>query len=168
MGEAPHYPKRSDSYHGFAIKTILGHRMDLGKRRMGPEGARVSSHLVVRTQSKQQFSITNNMKRHISILGLFVCLGLTTVMTGITGCAGSRSQRSTGESIDDTATTGRVKAALHGDSQYKYPDVEVHTFKGLTQLSGFVASGEQKSRASSIAKGVEGVRSVENNITIKP
>ncbi len=101
-------------------------------------------------------------------MGLAICLGVATAVTGLTGCAGSRSQRSTGESIDDTATTARVKSALHGDAQYKYPDVEVHTFKGTTQLSGFVASGEQKSRASTIARGVEGVRNVENNITIKP
>lgn len=108
------------------------------------------------------------MKKAGYILSLAVGLGIATAVTGLTGCAGTRTERSTGESIDDTATTGRVKAALKKDVQYKYPDVEVHTFKGTTQLSGFVATSEQKSRAGSIAKTVEGVRDVQNNITVKP
>jgi len=84
------------------------------------------------------------------------------------GCAGNRYERSTGESIDDTSTTARVKSALRGDSMYKYPDVDVTTFKGTVQLSGFVASGEQKDRATDIAKNVEGVREIKNNISVKP
>lgn len=107
------------------------------------------------------------MKIQFFKLSLCLCLGVATAVTGITGCSGTRAERSTGESIDDTATTGRVKAALHKDV-YKYPDVEVHTFKGTTQLSGFVSTSEQKSRAGSIAKTAEGVKTVENNITVKP
>jgi osmotically-inducible protein OsmY len=84
------------------------------------------------------------------------------------GCAaGNRYERSTGESIDDTATTGRVKSALGNDALCKYPDVKVTTFKGTVQLSGFVDTREQKSRASEIAKGVEGVKEVKNKITVK-
>src|SRR6185369_5864728 len=71
------------------------------------------------------------------------------------GCAGDRYHQSTGESIDDTATTARVKKALHEDSQYKYDDVKVTTFKGTTQLSGFADSRDAKSRAAEIAKTVE-------------
>jgi osmotically-inducible protein OsmY len=82
------------------------------------------------------------------------------------GCAGNKYERSTGESIDDSATTGRVKSAL-GHDAYKYPDVKVTTFKGTVQLSGFVESREQKSRAGDIAKGVEGAKEVKNNITVK-
>ncbi|HEY1172173.1 MAG TPA: BON domain-containing protein [Verrucomicrobiae bacterium] len=84
------------------------------------------------------------------------------------GCAGSRSERSTGESIDDRATVMRVKSALHNDAIYKYPDVEVASFKGSVQLSGFVDNNEQKSRASDLAKNVEGVKELRNNITVKP
>ncbi len=108
------------------------------------------------------------MKPQVYTLLLSLCLGVATAVTGLTGCAGTRSSRSTGESIDDTATTGRVKSALRGDTQYKYPDVEVHTFKGTTQLSGFVNTREQKSRAADLAKNVDGVKNVENNITVKP
>ena len=72
------------------------------------------------------------------------------------GCAGSRYERSTGESIDDSATTGRVKSALGNI-----------TFKGTVQLSSFVDTRDQKSRAADIAKGVERVKEVKNNITLK-
>src|SRR5215204_425493 len=83
-----------------------------------------------------------------------VALGLVLLMTG---CAGSRYERSTGESIDDRATTARVKSALGDDPMYKYPDVKVTTFKGTVQLSGFVETRDQKSKAVDIAKPVVGV-----------
>src|SRR3954468_3535917 len=108
------------------------------------------------------------MKQATYTLSLAMCLGIATAVTGLTGCSGTRTERSTGESIDDTAITGRVKSALHKDIEYKYPDVEVHTFKGTAQLSGFVATSAQKSRAGTIAKTVQGVREVQNNITVKP
>jgi hyperosmotically inducible protein len=83
------------------------------------------------------------------------------------GCAGDNYNRSTGESVDDTATTARVKRALSGDGVFRYPDVKVTTFKGTVQLSGFVQTGEQKDRATELAKKVEGVKDVENRITVK-
>ena len=84
------------------------------------------------------------------------------------GCAGSRYERSTGESIDDRATVSRVKNALSNDAVYKYPDVSVTSFKGSVQLSGFVDNQEQKSRAGDITKGVEGVKELKNSISVKP
>lgn len=91
----------------------------------------------------------------------------TSTVIGVTGCAGDRYHESTGESIDDTAITGRVKSALGNDTMYKYPDVKVTTFKGTVQLSGFVDTSAQKSHASALAKNAAGVRDVENNITVK-
>ena len=89
-------------------------------------------------------------------------------IVGLAGCtAGDRYHQSTGEHVDDTATTMRVKSALHDDATYKYPDVKVTTFKGTVQLSGFVDSRAQRSQAASIAKNVEGVRDVVNSITVK-
>ncbi len=96
-----------------------------------------------------------------------MALVLATAAPVLTGCAGNRYKESTGEQIDDSATTMRVKNALHKDTVYKYPDVKVSTFKGTVQLSGFVNDGEQKSRAMELAKNVEGVREVVNSITIK-
>src|SRR6185437_3179294 len=83
------------------------------------------------------------------------------------GCAGDRYHESTGESIDDTAITARVKKALHSDAQYKYEDVKVTTFKGTVQLSGFADSRDAKNRAGDLARNVEGAKDVENNITVK-
>lgn len=91
----------------------------------------------------------------------------TATIVGVTGCAGDRYNQSTGEHIDDTATTGRIKGALDNDSMYKYPDVKVTTFKGTAQLSGFVDNREEKSRAGMLAKNTAGVKDVVNNITIK-
>ncbi|HEY0456405.1 MAG TPA: BON domain-containing protein [Verrucomicrobiae bacterium] len=90
------------------------------------------------------------------------------LLLGVTGCAtGSRYQQSTGERIDDHADSSRVRKALADDTQYKYGDVNVQTFKGVVQLSGFVNSRDQKNRAGDLAKRVEGIKSVENNITVK-
>ena len=103
----------------------------------------------------------------IKVFSLVACLGALPMLTLVTGCAGDRYHQSTGESIDDHGITMRVKSALSNDAEYKYPDVNVDTFKGVTQLSGFVNTHAQKSRAATLAKGVEGVKDVENNITVK-
>ena len=101
------------------------------------------------------------------VLALALCLGAVPVLTVITGCAGDRYHQSTGEDIDDHGITSRVKDALSNDAQYKYEGVQVVTFKGTVQLSGFVDTSDQKSRARDLAKGVEGVKDVDNNITVK-
>ena len=107
------------------------------------------------------------MKLKMQAVGLAICLGASASILGFTGCAGNRYEQSTGEHIDDTATSMRVKKALGNDPEYKYGQVEVKTFKGTTQLSGFADSRDAKSRAAEIAKTVEGVKNVVNNITVK-
>ena len=107
------------------------------------------------------------MKLKMKSIGIAVWLGTCAALVITTGCAGDRYHQSTGEHIDDKATSVRVKSALGDDTQYKYPSVEVKTFKGTAQLSGFVNNRDQKARAGDIAKRVEGVREVENNITVK-
>ena len=107
------------------------------------------------------------MQLRMNSLGLALGLAVTTALASLCGCAGNRYEQSTGEHIDDKATSMRVKKALHEDGEYKYPGVEVTTFKGTTQLSGFVNSREQKRRAGDLAKNVEGVKNLENNITVK-
>ena len=104
--------------------------------------------------------------KHINNLAAAFFLVTATVL-GVTGCAGDRYHESTGESIDDTAITARVKSALGKDALFKYPDVRVTTFKGTVQLSGFVDNRAQKAQAELLAKNIEGAKSVENNITVK-
>ena len=104
----------------------------------------------------------------LSVLGLVLSLGAMPLLLGLTGCAtGSRYEQSSGERVDDQATSSRVKAALGDDTQYKYGAVNVETFKGTVQLSGFVNSRDQKNRAGDLAKNVSGVKQVTNNITVQ-
>jgi osmotically-inducible protein OsmY len=103
--------------------------------------------------------------KKINVLCVIFALGVS-AMGGLTGCAGDRYHESTGEYVDDSSITARVKSAL-GDDSYKYPDVKVTSFKGTVQLSGFVDDRAQKERAASIAKSVQGVKDVDNNITVK-
>ena len=103
----------------------------------------------------------------LKVLALIVGLGSLALVCGVTGCAGDRYTQSTGEHIDDRAISSRVKKALGEDTQYKYEAVNVETFKGTAQLSGFVNSRDQKNRAGDLAKQVQGVREVVNNITVK-
>jgi osmotically-inducible protein OsmY len=103
--------------------------------------------------------------KNMKILCLAFVLGVSAV-AGLSGCAGDRYHESTGEYVDDSSLTARVKDAL-GQDAYKYPDVKVTTFKGTVQLSGFVDVRDQKERAGTIAKGVQGVKDVDNNITVK-
>lgn len=87
----------------------------------------------------------------------------------IAGCSSTPSQRSTGQFVDDGALTAKVKTAIAGDAGLgTATDVNVTTYRGVVQLSGFVENAEMSSRAVSIAQGVEGVRSVQNDLRVKP
>lgn len=97
-----------------------------------------------------------------------LCLGLPVAATMVTGCAGDRYSRSTGQYIDDKTLAMHVNSALNDNAEYKLGDVNVQVFRGTVQLSGFVNTRDQKEKAGQIAKGVEGVRGVENNLTVKP
>ena len=108
-----------------------------------------------------------NTGKTLKALALIACLGALPLVGGLTGCAGDRYNQSTGQRIDDNRTAERVKEALGHDPQYKYDGVNVVAFKGVLQLSGFVNTKAQKSAAGDIAKKIEGVREVENNITVK-
>ena len=107
------------------------------------------------------------MGRVLKLSALILSLGALATLGGLTGCAGDRYTQSTGERIDDKGDSSRVRSALSDDTQYKYNDVKVQTFKGVVQLSGFVNSRDQKNRAGDLAKKVECVKEVENNITVK-
>jgi len=83
------------------------------------------------------------------------------------GCAGSRTRESTGEFVDDNVLTAKVKAALFADKDVSGFQVNVETFKGVVQLSGFVDTAAQARKAVEIAKGVSGVKEVKNSILLK-
>jgi osmotically-inducible protein OsmY len=92
---------------------------------------------------------------------------LALVAASILGCAGSSTKESTGEYFDDTWITTKVKAALLEDQQVKSNEVNVETFKGVVQLSGFVSSNAAMQQAVKVTRGIQGVTSVKNDMRIK-
>ena len=85
----------------------------------------------------------------------------------LSGCAGSSTKESTGGCIDDTVITTKVKTALFSDKDIKSSEINVQTFKGRVQLSGFVSSSADAKRAVEVTRKVQGVRVVENDMQIK-
>jgi osmotically-inducible protein OsmY len=83
------------------------------------------------------------------------------------GCASTQNRESTGEYVDDTAITAKVKTAIFNEDSLKTMQISVKTFKGEVQLSGFVNSASVVKRAGEVARGVNGVTSVKNDLLIK-
>jgi osmotically-inducible protein OsmY len=104
-------------------------------------------------------------RKVIPLLALILSAGSIASITS--GCAGTTTKESTGEYVDDAAITTKVKSALAKDETVKASEVSVETFKGIVQLSGFVNTSEEKSRAGKLASGVPGVKDVKNNIQVK-
>jgi len=89
-----------------------------------------------------------------------------TLVTAV-GCGSTHKQEGTGEYVDDSVITSKVKAAILGDAALKVAEINVETFKGVVQLSGFVSSQAAANRAVEVARGVAGVISVKNDMRIK-
>ena len=83
------------------------------------------------------------------------------------GCASTAKTEGTGEYVDDTVITGKVKAAILREPTLKSAEVNVETFKGIVQLSGFISSQANADTAVTVAKSVSGVKSVKNDMRIK-
>lgn len=105
------------------------------------------------------------MGRHI--LSAFTAAGLLCAAAPLLSCSSTRTHESTGEYVDDSAITGKVKAAILQDPALKTLQISVKTFKGVVQLSGFVDSKEMISRAGEVAGKVSGVREVKNDLIVK-
>ena len=103
------------------------------------------------------------VKKH-RILSILICIGLIAVFVG---CASTRKSESTGEYVDDSTITTKVKAAIFNDPALKVFQINVETFKGDVQLSGFVDSAQHVNKAGEVARGVGGVKSVKNNLIVK-
>ena len=89
------------------------------------------------------------------------------LILALVACAPTAKREGTGEFVDDSLITTKVKAALVADPDVKATEVNVETFKGTVQLSGFVSSKEAIAKAAQIARGVSGVKSVKNDMTVK-
>lgn len=102
-----------------------------------------------------------NLFKRVTLF-LFSCCLLV-----LAGCASTATTEGTGEYVDDTVITSKVKAEIFNDANLKSREINVETFKGVVQLSGFVASPGDSSKAAGIARGVKGVKSVRNDILVK-
>jgi osmotically-inducible protein OsmY len=105
-----------------------------------------------------------NMARN-NIAALLVAALMTAGL--VAGCSSTPTQQSTGEAIDDGVVTAKVKAALIEDPVTKAHQINVETFKGQVQLSGFVESDEARARALQLAREVEGVKKVKDSMEVR-
>ena len=92
--------------------------------------------------------------------------GIVLMATAL-GCASTAKQEGTGEYVDDTVITGKVKAAIFNEPTLKSAEINVETFKGIVQLSGFVSSPAAEKTAVAVAGKVGGVKSVKNDMRQK-
>jgi len=98
--------------------------------------------------------------RYLSIV-LILCASLAL------GCASTSTQEGMGEYVDNSVITGKVKAAIAEDSTLRVTEINVETYKGVVQLSGFADTQTDINRAGALARGIEGVKSVTNDMKLK-
>ena len=103
------------------------------------------------------------MKHYGTTMTLLAALMLATV----TGCASGGKQETVGQYIDDATVTAGVKAAIGADPRLKATEINVETYQGVVQLSGFVSSAEDVATAAAVARTVKGVKSVRNDLRLK-
>jgi hyperosmotically inducible protein len=101
-------------------------------------------------------------KMHLSLLAAVLSAGLA-----LGGCAATDTQRAAGETIDDSVITAKVKAALIDNDIVDAGEVNVNTYRGVVQLSGFVDSNDEKTQATQATKAVDGVKEVRNDLKVQ-
>lgn len=103
----------------------------------------------------------------MTMLKRFSGLLLVALLISALGCASTSQQASTGEYIDDTWITTKVKAEILKEPALKVTQINVETYKNVVQLSGFVDSSESMTKAVAIARSVQGVSSVKNDMRLR-
>jgi len=103
----------------------------------------------------------------MNVMRGFGIVVLTIVLASAWGCGSTAKQEGTGEYVDDSVITAKVKTAILNDPALKVNEIKVETFKGVVQLSGFVRSQADIDKAVQVARGVAGVKSVKNDMRLK-
>lgn len=103
----------------------------------------------------------------MKLVNRFAAFAVAILLLSMAGCASTSKQEGTGEYIDDAVITTKVKAAILNEPGLRSPEINVETFKGTVQLSGFVGSLSEISKAVEVARSVKGVRSVKNDMHLK-
>jgi hypothetical protein len=133
----------------FAVFSVVRHRPIFAI-------SRFINHLESSQMKNFKFSST-------TLPAMLLAAFLATAM----GCASTSTHESTGQYVDDTVITTRVKAVILDEPGLKSAEINVETFKGVVQLSGFVSSQANINRAAELARGVKGVTSVKNDMRVK-
>jgi osmotically-inducible protein OsmY len=107
------------------------------------------------------------MKRFGTRCGTAATLLAALMLGTVAGCAGGDKHETVGQAIDDTGITAKVKAAIVADPRLKATEINVETYQGIVQLSGFVSSAEDVAAAAAVARTVKGVKSVRNDLRLK-
>ncbi|GFO69084.1 BON domain-containing protein [Geomonas limicola] len=102
-----------------------------------------------------------------TIFGFARLLAVLAIFVAFQGCSTTQSHESTGQYVDDSVVTSKVKAAIVNDMALKGLQINVKTYQGVVQLSGFVNSTANASRAEELARGVQGVTEVHNDLIVK-
>lgn len=108
-----------------------------------------------------EISMNNNYMRNIFSVFFVVAL----ILSG--GCASTENREGMGEYVDDSIITARVKGAILAEKTLSVAEINVETFKGVVQLSGFVNSTMDQRKAVEVAKSVSGVKSVKDSMQLK-
>src|SRR5688572_6509241 len=103
----------------------------------------------------------------MSIFRKLSTFGATLILLLTMGCSATEDRASVGEVIDDTVITAKVKAALIEDDDLSASEINVETFRGTVQLSGFVSDRSDIAKATEVARDIDGVVSVENDLVLK-
>ena len=101
-----------------------------------------------------------------SLKHVYTLLAALAIATTL-GCAGTAKSESTGQYVDDVAITAKVKKDIFDEPTLKSAEINVETFKGVVQLSGFVSSQANINTAVVVARNVNGVTSVTNKMSVK-
>jgi osmotically-inducible protein OsmY len=107
--------------------------------------------------------VTAMKKRNLFIR----CFVLMMLIASFVACASTSKQEGAGEYVDDSVITTKVKSLIAADDFLKSFQISVETYKGIVQLSGFVGTQMAVNKAGEIARGVQGVKSVKNNLIVK-
>jgi hypothetical protein len=127
------------------------------------------THVRKRTDAEParlQSAIPNRRTTMKTIKTLVTFLAAAAAVVAL-GCASSPKSEGTGEYVDDSVVTAKVKTAIFEQPNLKSSEINVETFKGIVQLSGFVSSQANVDSAVRVAKGVSGVKSVKNDMRVK-
>jgi hyperosmotically inducible protein len=100
-------------------------------------------------------------------LKFFAAIFMAFALLSAAGCASTPKQEGTGEYVDDTVITAKVKAAILDEHSLKSSEINVETFKGSVQLSGFVSSQTEMNKAVEVTRSIKGVHSVKNDMRQK-